>query len=225
MKEELINYKDLEVVIGKVEDIIVFDVGLIEEERVEGVRSKIIGVRLELGEVLLVRLVVIIIGIFLGGEIYIGFEVYLLGRMGEEVIFGFSKFLCEVGFKFGCFKIGMLLCLVKGSINWDIFEEQFGDDFFMFFSYFNDKVDVDGYQFKCYVIYINYFIYDIVCVNFDRIIYICEMVKGLWYCFFFEFKIICFGYKDFYIVWFEFEGFDNEVIYFNGFFMIIFVDV
>ncbi|KAK4650615.1 Mitochondrial Translation Optimization [Podospora pseudocomata] len=221
MREELTNYKDLEVVTGKVEDIIVSDVGLTEEERAEGARSKITGVRLESGEVLPATSVVITTGTFLGGEIHIGLEAYPSGRMGEEATFGLSKSLREAGFKLGRLKTGTPPRLAKGSINWDILEEQLGDDPPMPFSYLNDKVDVDGHQLKCHATYTNHSTHDIVRANLDRTIHIRETVKGPRYCPSLESKIIRFGHKDSHIVWLEPEGFDNEVIYPNGLSMTI----
>ncbi|KAK0673819.1 putative tRNA uridine 5-carboxymethylaminomethyl modification enzyme [Cercophora samala] len=216
MKEELTNYKNLEVVTGKVEDIIVSDAGLTEEERAEGAKSKITGVRLESGEVLPARSVVITTGTFLGGEIHIGLEAYPSGRMGEEATFGLSKSLREAGFKLGRLKTGTPPRLAKGSINWDILEEQLGDDPPVPFSYLNDKVDVDGHQLKCHATYTNHSTHDIVRANLDKTIHIRETVKGPRYCPSLESKIIRFGHKDSHIVWLEPEGFDNEVIYPNG---------
>ncbi|KAK0748638.1 glucose inhibited division protein A-domain-containing protein [Apiosordaria backusii] len=221
MREELTNYKNLEVVTGKVEDIIVSDATLTAEERAEGAKSKITGVRLESGEVLPASSVVITTGTFLGGEIHIGLEAYPSGRMGEEATFGLSKSLREAGFKLGRLKTGTPPRLAKGSINWDILEEQLGDDPPMPFSYLNDKVAVDGHQLMCHATYTNHSTHDIVRANLDKTIHIRETVKGPRYCPSLESKIIRFGHKDSHIVWLEPEGFDNEVIYPNGLSMTI----
>ncbi|KAK4179797.1 putative tRNA uridine 5-carboxymethylaminomethyl modification enzyme [Triangularia setosa] len=221
MKEELTNYKNLEVVPGKVEDIIVSDAALTEEQRAEGARSKITGVRLESGEVLSASSVVITTGTFLGGEIHIGLEAYPSGRMGEEATFGLSKSLREAGFKLGRLKTGTPPRLAKGSINWDVLEEQLGDDPPMPFSYLNDNVDADGHQLKCHATYTNHSTHDIVRANLDKTIHIRETVKGPRYCPSLESKIIRFGHKDSHIVWLEPEGFDNEVVYPNGLSMTI----
>ncbi|KAK4196504.1 putative tRNA uridine 5-carboxymethylaminomethyl modification enzyme [Triangularia verruculosa] len=216
MREELTNYKNLEVVTGKVEDIIVSDAGLTEEQRAEGAKSKITGVRLESGEVIPASSVVITTGTFLGGEIHIGLEAYPSGRMGEEATFGLSKSLREAGFKLGRLKTGTPPRLAKGSINWDILEEQLGDDPPMPFSYLNDKVAVDGHQLKCHATYTNHSTHDIVRANLDKTIHIRETVKGPRYCPSLESKIIRFGHRDSHIIWLEPEGFDNDVIYPNG---------
>lgn len=67
MREEITGYKNLAVVEGSVADIV------LDREGVEkGRHGRIAGVRLESGEVIPTRNVVITTGTFLGGEIHIG---------------------------------------------------------------------------------------------------------------------------------------------------------
>ena len=69
MREEMLGYKGLSVVEGKVADIVV---DRESEQLGEGQHGKIRGVRLESGEVIPAECVVITTGTFLGGEIHIG---------------------------------------------------------------------------------------------------------------------------------------------------------
>jgi tRNA uridine 5-carboxymethylaminomethyl modification enzyme len=98
MREEMTNYPGLQVKEGKVADIIV---DRSPEAAAEGRHGRITGVRLESGEVIDTKNVVITTGTFLGGEIHIGLEVYPSGRMGEAATFGLSKSLKDAGFKLG----------------------------------------------------------------------------------------------------------------------------
>ncbi|KAK4137312.1 GIDA-domain-containing protein [Trichocladium antarcticum] len=212
MREELESYPGLSVVPGKVSDIVVAE-NL--DPNADGAKSKITGVRLESGEVLPTSQVIITTGTFLGGEIHIGLECYPSGRMGEEATFGLSKSLRDAGFQLGRLKTGTPPRLAKGSIKWDILEEQPGDDPPTPFSYLNDSVAVQD-QLLCYATHTNHATHDIVRANLDKSIHIRETVKGPRYCPSLESKVIRFADRQNHIVWLEPEGFDNDVIYPNG---------
>lgn len=213
MREELESYPNLSIVLGKVSDIVIADNH--DDPTGGGAKSKITGIRLESGEVLPTSQVVITTGTFLGGEIHIGLKAFPSGRMGEEATFGLSKSLREAGFQLGRLKTGTPPRLAKGSIKWDILEEQFGDEPPMPFSYLNDAVAVQD-QLSCFATYTNSATHDIVRANLDKTIHIRETVKGPRYCPSLESKVIRFGDREKHIVWLEPEGFDNDVIYPNG---------
>ncbi|KAL2022299.1 hypothetical protein VTK56DRAFT_5697 [Thermocarpiscus australiensis] len=213
MREELESYPNLSIIQAKVSDIVIAD--NYDAPAADGAKSKITGVRLESGEVLPTSQVIITTGTFLGGEIHIGLECYPSGRLGEEATFGLSKSLREAGFQLGRLKTGTPPRLAKGSIKWDILEEQLGDDPPMPFSYLNDTVAVQD-QLKCYATYTNQATHDVVRANLDKTIHIRETVKGPRYCPSLESKVIRFGEREKHIVWLEPEGFDNDVIYPNG---------
>lgn len=58
-----------------------------------------------------VLLVVFIVGIFLGGQIYIGLENFKGGCVGDLFLIVFVECLCELLFCVDCLKIGMFLCI------------------------------------------------------------------------------------------------------------------
>jgi len=211
MKEEMLGYEGLSVVEGKVEDIIVDREGQQELGR----HGRIVGVRLESGEVIPTENVVITTGTFLGGEIHIGMEVYPSGRMGEPPTYGLSKSLRDAGFKLGRLKTGTPPRLDKKTIDFGSLEEQPGDEPPMPFSYLNERVQVED-QLSCYSTYTNPATHDIIRANLDKSIHIRETVKGPRYCPSLESKIIRFKDKTAHIIWLEPEGFDNDIIYPNG---------
>jgi glucose-inhibited division protein A len=210
MREELTNYKNLSVVEGSVADIIT-------EQRVgsEEAHGSITGVRLEDGQIIPSKSVVITTGTFLGGEIHIGLEAYPSGRMGEAATFGLSKSLRDAGFKLGRLKTGTPPRLDKKTINFGILEVQLGDEPPTPFSYLNDRVQVDE-QMVCYATHTNPDSHAIIRANLDKSIHIRETVKGPRYCPSLESKIIRFSDKDNHIIWLEPEGFESDVIYPNG---------
>lgn len=223
MREELVGYPGLSVVLGSVSDIVVAEEEEEEAAVVEGgskKMKKITGVRLESGEVMPTSHVIITTGTFLGGEIHIGLEAYPSGRMGEAATFGLSKSLREAGFQLGRLKTGTPPRIDKKTINFPILEPQEGDDPPMPFSHLHDTVSVQD-QLLCHATYTNAATHEVVRDNLEKTIHIRETVKGPRYCPSLESKIIRFGHKERHIVWLEPEGFDNDVIYPNGLSMTI----
>jgi len=219
MKNELTTYKtsgkgNLDIKIGKVADIVTekeatFEAGM------EGRLGRIAGLRLESGEIVKAKQVIITTGTFLGGEIHIGMEVFPSGRMGEAATFGLSKSLKDAGFKLGRLKTGTPPRLSAKSIDFSILEPQPGNDPPMPFSYLNSRVAVED-QLLCHSTHTNPATHDIIRANLDKSIHIRETVKGPRYCPSLESKILRFHTKDQHIIWLEPEGFDTDVIYPNG---------
>jgi tRNA uridine 5-carboxymethylaminomethyl modification enzyme len=212
MREEIENYNGLSVKEGKVADIIV---DRSPEAAVDGRHGQITGVRLESGEIVQTRNVVITTGTFLGGEIHIGLEAYPSGRMGEAATLGLSKSLREAGFQLGRLKTGTPPRLDKNTIDYSKLAPHGGDEPPMPFSYLNDRVAVEE-QMLCHSTYTNPQAHDIIRENLDKSIHIREEVKGPRYCPSLESKVIRFTTKDRHLIWLEPEGFNDHVVYPNG---------
>jgi glucose-inhibited division protein A len=212
MREELEGTEGLSIVEGKVADIVVSREGIEEHS---GSQGRIIGVRLEGGEVIPTSQVVITTGTFLGGEIHIGLEAYPSGRMGEAATFGLSKSLREAGFQLGRLKTGTPPRLDRRTIDFSQLEAHPGDDPPMPFSYLNDLVSVVD-QLDCHATYTNPAAHAIISTNLSKSIHIRETVKGPRYCPSLESKILRFSSKTSHIIWLEPEGFNTDVIYPNG---------
>lgn len=215
MTEELVNTQGLSIVEGKVADIVVSKEGM---EHTPGAQGKIVGVRLESGEVLPTNRVVITTGTFLGGEIHIGLETFPSGRMGEAPTYGLSKSLRDAGFQLGRLKTGTPPRLDMKSINFASLEVQRGDSPPMPFSYLNATVQVgDEGQLTCWMTHTNEASHEIIRANLDKSVHIRETVRGPRYCPSLESKIIRFKDKTQHQIWLEPEGFaPNEVVYPNG---------
>ncbi|KAL4872047.1 hypothetical protein BDV12DRAFT_162924 [Aspergillus spectabilis] len=221
MREELLATENLKIVEGKVADIVILkeDVGT----GPAAPAGKIVGVRLETGEVIPTSRVVITTGTFLGGEIHIGLKVFPSGRIGEAATFGLSKSLREAGFQLGRLKTGTPPRLDKKTIDFAALEVQKGDSPPMPFSYLDDRVQVDDEaQLTCWLTHTNDQSHDVVRDNLDKSVHIRETVKGPRYCPSLESKVIRFKEKTQHLIWLEPEGFaPNEVIYPNGISMTI----
>ncbi|EHK48451.1 hypothetical protein TRIATDRAFT_290147 [Trichoderma atroviride IMI 206040] len=216
MRSELESYPNLSIVLESVSDIVLTE----NKGSAEGSKGAIAGVRLENGEILQTGRVVITTGTFLGGEIHIGLEAYPAGRIGEAATTGLSKSLRDAGFQLGRLKTGTPPRLDKASINFDILQQQFGDNPPAPFSYLNTEVAVRD-QLTCSITFTNDASHKIVQDNLDKSIHIRETVKGPRYCPSLESKVIRFADKERHIVWLEPEGFDNPIIYPNGLSMTI----
>ncbi|PLN83227.1 mitochondrial translation optimization protein [Aspergillus taichungensis] len=215
MQEELLGTEGLSIVEGKVADIVVSKEGMEDDPVAQG---KIVGVRLESGDVIPTGRVVITTGTFLGGEIHIGLDVFPSGRMGEAATFGLSKSLREAGFQLGRLKTGTPPRLDAKTINFKELEVQHADSPPQPFSYINDTVQVgDKEQLNCWMTYTNEAAHNIIRANLQNSIHIRETVKGPRYCPSLESKIIRFTDKPRHTIWLEPEGFaPNDVIYPNG---------
>ncbi|KAL4976106.1 glucose inhibited division protein A-domain-containing protein [Aspergillus desertorum] len=221
MREELLTTENLSIVEGKVADIVISkeDIGT----GPAAPAGKIVGVRLETGEVIPTSRVVITTGTFLGGEIHIGLKAYPSGRIGEAATFGLSKSLREAGFQLGRLKTGTPPRLDKKTIDFSVLQVQKGDSPPMPFSYLDEQVQVDeDAQLNSFLTYTNNASHDIVRANLDKSVHIRETVKGPRYCPSLESKVIRFKDKTQHLIWLEPEGFaPNEVIYPNGISMTI----
>ena len=215
MTDELVNTQGLSIVEGKVADIVVSKEGV---ENTPGAQGKIVGVRLESGDVIPTGRVVITTGTFLGGEIHIGLETFPSGRMGEAPTYGLSKSLHDAGFQLGRLKTGTPPRLDKKSINFSGLEVQPGDSPPQPFSYLNGTVQVgDERQLTCWMTHTNEAAHEIIRANLDKSVHIRETVRGPRYCPSLESKIIRFKDKTRHQIWLEPEGFaPNDVIYPNG---------
>ena len=208
MKTEILATRGLGVLEGKVADIVT-------KPGVDGVQQKIVGIRLESGEVIDCEKVVITTGTFLGGEIHIGLDVFPSGRLGEAATFGLSKSLREAGFQLGRLKTGTPPRLDKKTIDFSRLDIQPGEQPPVPFSYLNEAVTVTE-QLNCYKTETNPATHKIIRDNLDQSIHIRETIKGPRYCPSLESKVLRFGHKDNHRIWLEPEGFDTDVIYPNG---------
>lgn len=215
MLEELLDTNGLSIVQGKVADIVVSKEGV---ENGYGVQGKIVGVRLESGEVIPTGRVVITTGTFLGGEIHIGLDIFPSGRMGEAPTYGLSKSLREAGFQLGRLKTGTPPRLDRKTIDFSALDVQKGDSPPMPFSYLNATVQVgDEGQLTCWMTHTNEASHEVIRANLDKSVHIRETVRGPRYCPSLESKILRFKDKKQHQIWLEPEGFaPNEVIYPNG---------
>ncbi len=204
MQEILGNYPNLTLIEGEADDIILDENG------------EICGVKTIKGEEISAHCVVITAGTFLRGLIHIGEETREAGRFGDAPSIGLAKTLDRLGFPLGRLKTGTPARLDGRTINWDILEEQLGDEVPAPFSYMNNKIDVE--QISCYITHTNEETHRIIRENLARSPMYSGKIKstGPRYCPSIEDKINRFADKSRHQIFLEPEGLDDYTVYPNG---------
>ena len=161
--------------------------------------------------------VVLTNGTFLNGIIHIGEKQFGGGRAGEKASTGITEQLVEVGFTAGRMKTGTPPRLDGRSLNYDVMEEQFGDDNPEKFSY----IDTDPLvkQLSCHIAYTNEEVHSILATGFEKSPMFTGRIQGLGprYCPSIEDKITRFSERDRHQLFVEPEGWNTVEIYLNGF--------
>lgn len=161
--------------------------------------------------------VVLTNGTFLNGIIHIGEKQFGGGRAGEKASTGITEQLVEVGFTAGRMKTGTPPRLDGRSLNYDLMEEQFGDDNPEKFSYLDTNPLTK--QLSCHIAYTNEEVHAILATGFEKSPMFTGRIQGLGprYCPSIEDKITRFSERDRHQLFVEPEGWNTVEIYLNGF--------
>lgn len=175
------------------------------------------GVRTQEGDIFLGQHVVLTTGTFLQGLIHVGEERFPGGRRDEPPAVGLSDSLRRQGIELVRFKTGTPPRLHQKSIQWDILEEQKGDDPPHPFSYRTKELHVR--QLPCYLTHTNEKTHGIIRKNLSRSPLYSGRIAGIGprYCPSVEDKIVKFPDKKSHQIYLEPEGHDTPEVYMNGF--------
>ncbi|MEP3390022.1 MAG: tRNA uridine-5-carboxymethylaminomethyl(34) synthesis enzyme MnmG [Reichenbachiella sp.] len=190
------------------------------QEMVSGLvvkNNRIIGVRTSMGIEIMGKSVVLTNGTFLNGLIHIGEKRFGGGRTGEKAATGITEQLVALGFESGRMKTGTPPRVDGRSLNWDVMEEQPGDETPGKFS-FTDTEPLKT-QRPCHITYTNSEVHDILKTGFEKSPMFTGRIKGLGprYCPSIEDKINRFAERDRHQIFVEPEGWNTVEIYVNGF--------
>ncbi len=161
--------------------------------------------------------VVLTSGTFLNGIIHIGEKQFGGGRAGEKASTGITEQLVLQGFTAGRMKTGTPPRLDGRSLNYDVMEEQFGDEKPDKFSYIDtNSLSV---QRSCHIAYTNEEVHSILATGFEKSPMFTGRIQGLGprYCPSIEDKITRFSERDRHQLFVEPEGWKTIEIYLNGF--------
>ena len=203
MKRTLENEKNLTLVQGMVEQLIIED----------GVCK---GILTQTGAAYYAKTVVITTGTYLRGEIILGELKYSSGPNNQQPSIKLSDHLQELGFHLVRFKTGTPPRVNGNTIDYSKTEIQPGDDEPRAFSYETTKFITD--QLPCWLTYTNETTHAILNENLHRAPMFSGMVKGTGarYCPSIEDKIVRFSDKPRHQIFLEPEGRNTDEVYVQG---------
>jgi len=177
---------------------------------------KVTGVLCEDGRAFSCAKVILTTGTFLNGVIHLGHERVPAGRVGEAPALGLSERLYGMGLKLGRLKTGTPPRLDGRTINWDVLEEQPGDNPPVPFSFLTGKVPAR--QISCYLTRTNEATHKIIRDNLEESPVYGGRIEGVGprYCPSIEDKVVRFSERDNHQIFLEPEGLDDHTVYPNG---------
>lgn len=179
-------------------------------------KKSVTGVILADGSELLAKAVVLTTGTFLNGVMFIGHQTTIGGRVNDVTCTGITPYLKQLGLKTGRLKTGTPARLNGKTINWDILEEQGGDENPEPFSYLTDKIIKP--QIKCHITHTNEQTHKIIRDNFSKCALFSGLITGVGprYCPSIEDKLVKFADRTSHQIFLEPEGLNTDVVYPNG---------
>lgn len=207
MLEALQNQPNLEIIEAAVEGLKITE---------ENNKKSINGVILSDGSELLAKAVVLTTGTFLNGVMFIGHQTTIGGRVNDVTCAGITPYLKRLGLRIGRLKTGTPARLNGKTINWDILEEQGGDENPEPFSYLTDKIS--NPQIKCHITHTNEQTHKIIRDNFSKCALFSGLITGVGprYCPSIEDKLVKFADRTSHQIFLEPEGLNTDVVYPNG---------
>ncbi len=182
--------------------------------------KKVLGVITSDGSQIMCSALVLSAGTFLNGLMHTGLKSTIGGRYGEQPALGITQALVNLGFESGRLKTGTPPRLKKDTINWEVLEEQAGDNNPQPFSHQANLKEFPYLpQLSCYITYTNETVHKVLEKGFDESPMFTGRIKGVGprYCPSIEDKIVRFKDKNKHQLFCEPEGLDSDQIYLNGF--------
>lgn len=179
--------------------------------------DKVCGVVTNLGHEIRSKAVVITSGTFLNGVIHIGEKRFGGGRVAEKAATGITEQLVSLGFESDRLKTGTPPRIDGRSLNYNLMEEQKGDEEIVGFSYMD--IERPKKQRSCWITYTSQEVHDILKTGFDRSPMYAGRIEGVGprYCPSIEDKINRFAERERHQLFVEPEGWNTVEIYVNGF--------
>ena len=156
-------------------------------------------------------------GTFLNGAILIGSNKREGGRIDEKKASGLEKFFDKQNLMLGRLKTGTPPRLARETINFEVLEEQPGDQEVCYMSFLENK-NHHPKQVSCYITKTNKRTHDIIKKNIKKSAMYSGLISGVGprYCPSIEDKIMRFSSKDSHQIFVEPEGLKSNWVYPNG---------
>ena len=211
MKRTLEREKNLRLVQAEIVDILT--------EESEG-GARVCGVVTHLGEIWRASRVIIATGTFLESEIFVGDRVYSAGPDGMTAARGLSAALRRLGIELMRFKTGTPARVHRRSINTEVLEAQYGEEYITPYSALTDENALAGAnRIACHVVYTNENTHRIIRENLTRSAMYSGNItgEGPRYCPSIETKLVRFADKERHQLFVEPCGLDTDETYIQGF--------
>jgi len=189
---------------------------IIDEILLNEDRTRVTGVKSNLGETYHAAKVILANGTFLKGIVHVGNISYSSGRAGEPASEKLSDSLSAAGLHLERFKTGTPPRIDLRSVNLNKVDEQPGDPNPQGFSFYRDIVLRN--DIPCYLTFTNSHTHDIIRNNLDKSALYGGYISGVGprYCPSIEDKIVKFATKEHHQVFIEPEGSNTYEAYVNG---------
>ena len=179
--------------------------------------NRVLGVETEEDQSFYAKHVILTVGTFLTGKIYIGNKRTKGGRVGDEPSIMLADQLREIAPRTGRLKTGTPPRLLKKSINFSVLEEQAGDNPRPVFSFLSSREDQPK-QASCFIAYTNKNTHSIIKKALSSSPLFTGAIEGVGprYCPSIEDKVTKFIDKTRHQIFIEPEGLFSEEVYPNG---------
>ena len=184
----------------------------------EGEKSRVTGVKTQMGVVFEAKTVVLTAGTFLSGLMHCGRQSATGGRAGDAASFGITEILQKVGIEVGRMKTGTPARLDARTIDFEVLEPQYGDEKPTKFS-FSDQTTAVEKQLPCFLVYTSKEVHDTLRRGFEDSPLFNGTIRGIGprYCPSIEDKLRTFADKEQHQLFLEPEGNSTNEYYLNGF--------
>ena len=182
--------------------------------------SSVAGIKTFSGDEIYSGVVILSSGTFMNAIMHTGLSIKSGGRYGEKSSTGITESLERIGFDSARLKTGTPPRLLKDSINFDLLEEQPGDEKPQPFSHFTDLEQFPKLQqVSCHITNTDSEVHKVLEKGFELSPLFTGVIKGAGprYCPSIEDKIVRFSDKEKHQLFIEPEGLDSDQVYVNGF--------
>ena len=206
MLKTLKNQENLEILEAIVDDLLVKD-------------KKVYGIKLESGEEILSKIVILTTGTYLKADILVGSDRHPGGPHGEKEAKNLSDNLRKLGLSIQRLKTGTPQRIEKSSIDYSVLEREDGDNVLRTFSFDTKPLYKVENQEPCYLTYTNEVTHQIIKNNLNKSSMYGGYVHGVGprYCPSIEDKVVRFADKERHQLFLEPESLYYDDIYLQGF--------
>ncbi len=188
--------------------------GMVSE--IETDDSGVAGVRLETGQSIKAKCVIVAAGTFLNGVGHIGHQSFSCGRIGEAASYGLTESIGKLGIESGRLKTGTPARIDGRTVRYEELEKQVGDESPWPFSYSTTIIPEN--KVVCWTAKTNEETHRLIRDNLEKSALYGGKITGIGprYCPSIEDKIVRFGEREGHSLFLEPEGLEHHELYLNG---------